>query len=278
MKTITYAIGDVHGRADLLHDLLGLVEADADAKGARAKIVFTGDYMDRGADSFGVVERLIQGPSRDGDSFVCLRGNHDDLFVKAVAGASGLPGWVHILFRHTITGYGQDRQNLRDGGRDLERHVEFLRSLPLTHDDGTHLFVHAGIRPGIPLDRQEDEDLIWIRAEFLEFDGELPRRVVHGHTIMGDDPVVKPNRISIDTGAFRSGILTAAVIDPDDKLAFLQTKGEPDRGAIVREMILMEILAGREITAGERQAHADYEAGRIDLATMERRARLAALG
>ena len=153
------------------------------------------------------------------------------------------------------------------------RHADFLRGLPLTHDDGTYLFVHAGIRPGVAIDRQRDDDLLWIRAEFLDHAGPLPRIVVHGHTIMGDAPVVMGHRISIDTGAYRSGILTAAVLDGAD-VSFLQAVGEPDRGAIVRELLLGAAMAGRTFSADALAADADYVAGRIDDAEMERRTRL----
>ena len=220
MKTITYAIGDIHGRSDLQDRLLAMIEADAAVRGARAKIVFTGDYVDRGPDSHGVVERLIAGPGRSIDEFVCLRGNHDDIFIRAATTGEDVPDWAAQLFDYTLESYGSDKGALL-------RHVAFFAGLPLTHDDGTRLFVHAGIRPGVPLDQQEDEDLIWIREEFLDYEPPLPRLVVHGHTIMGDCPVVTPNRVSIDTGAYRSGILTAAVFDGDE-LRFLQAIGAPD--------------------------------------------------
>jgi len=233
-RTVTYAIGDVHGRRDLLDTLLTRIQTDAEARNAAARIVFTGDYCDRGADSRGVIDRLIQGPAREGDSFVCLLGNHDDLFVKAVTTGDDVPTWAWFLLDHTLLSYGPA------GDPDMtsvEQHVEFLSSLPLTYDDGTYLFVHAGIRPGVPLAEQEREDLLWIREEFLTYDGALPRRVVHGHTIMGTEPVFRDNRISIDTGAFRTGVLTAAVLDGAD-VTYLQAEGAPDEGAIAREAYL----------------------------------------
>lgn len=272
MHTVTYAIGDIHGRLDLLEDLLGLVEADAEAQGARAKIVFTGDYLDRGADSFGVVERLIRGPRRPGDVFVCLRGNHDDLFNRAVTEGTGLPDWAWQLFWHTIRSYGLERGASGDWRPNaaMRRHAAFLAALPLTHDDGTHLFVHAGIRPGVALADQLEHDLIWIRDEFLHYPGALPRLVVHGHTIMGDRPVVTANRISIDTGAFRSGRLTAAVLD-GGAVRFLQAVGAPDRGAIVREAQLHARINGHAVPPETAAAHGAYLDGLIDLAEMTRR-------
>ncbi|MBB3937389.1 metallophosphoesterase family protein [Aureimonas phyllosphaerae] len=268
MHTVTYAIGDIHGRLDLLEDLLGKVEGDAEARGVRARIVFTGDYVDRGADSRGVIERLMAGPKRSQDEFVCLRGNHDDLFVRAITLGEGLPDWAWLLYWHTVVSYGLDRQSARDSDPTLNRHAEFLAGLPLTHDDGTHLFVHAGIRPGVALDLQAEQDLLWIRHEFLDYDGPLPRRVVHGHTIIGDLPIVTANRISIDTGAFQSGILTAAVIDGPE-ISFLQAVGEPDRSAVVREFELRAIVHGRVASPIALQAQCDYLEGRIGLADLQ---------
>jgi serine/threonine protein phosphatase 1 len=244
MRTITYAIGDVHGRLDLLDDLLHQIETHASVRDAAAKIVFTGDYVDRGYDSCGVVERLMAGPRRPQDRFVPLRGNHDDLLVRAATTGDGVPDWAWFLFNHTLESYGR-RAGTGDRLALLRRHVDYLSSLPLTHDDGHYLFVHAGIRPGVPLADQDEADLIWIRDEFLFFEGRLPRRVVHGHTIMGELPVTTVNRVSIDTGAFRTGRLTAAVLDEGAE-DFLQAIGKPDAGAIEREHRLM-LGAGRGV-------------------------------
>ena len=239
-RVVTYAVADIHGRLDLLRILLGLITADAAVRGARAKIVFTGDYVDRGRDSCGVIERLIAGPEREGDEFLCLRGNHDDLFTRSVTTGSMVPDWAWFLFDHTLESYASAPDGLTMNDR-LLRHVGFISALPLTHDDGRYLFVHAGIRPNVPLSDQNEEDLLWIREEFLDYTGRLPRRVVHGHTIIGDRPVFTANRISADTGAFRSGFLTAIVLDGEEE-SFIQAVGEPDAGAIERERILSEAM------------------------------------
>ena len=275
MTTTTYAIGDIHGRLDLLDDLLQQVEADATERGAAAKIVFTGDYMDRGAASYGVVERLLAGPRRAIDRFVPLRGNHDQLFVDAVTRGYGLPDWAWQLYTHTVKSYGLTVETLQGRDRELRRHAAYLASLPLTHDDGRYFFVHAGIRPGVLLARQSDEDLMWIREDFLTCEKALPRRVVHGHTIMGDRPVMTPNRISIDTGAYRSGILTAAVLD-GPIVSFLQAVGAPDRAALVREAILVEGIEGRVVTPALQALFDDFLAGRIELDEMTARRGIAA--
>ena len=274
MQTLTYAIGDIHGRLDLLEQLLERIAADAGAQGVRAKIVFTGDYVDRGPASYGVVERLIGGPQRSCDQFVCLRGNHDDLFARAVTTGEGLPDWAWQLYWFTIQSYGATRETLSANDADLRRHAAFLAALPLTHDDGINLFVHAGIRPGYAIADQLEQDLLWIRHEFLDYTGALPRRVVHGHTIIGAAPVVTGNRVSIDTGAYKSGILTAAVFEGHG-VRFLQAVGAPDRGAIVREALLGARIAGRTLSADTQRTLDDYLAGRIDIDEMEERMRLA---
>ena len=270
MHATTYAIGDIHGRLDLLDALLDTIDNDARTRGSRALIVFTGDYVDRGADSFGVVERLMAGPRRAEDRFICLRGNHDDLFVKAIRSGEGVPDWAWQLFGHTIVSYGLKPGDPAGEDHGLLRHAAFLAGLPLSHDDGRRFFVHAGIRPGVPIERQADEDLLWIRAEFLDHDGRLPRQVVHGHTIMGDHPVVTANRISIDTGAYRSGILSAAVLD-GDSVAFLQAIGEPDRGAIVRETKLFATVHGRTLEPAMQSLLDDLLAYRITVSDFETR-------
>ncbi len=272
MRSITFAIGDVHGRADLLDRLLGLIEDHTAARDAWAEIVFTGDYVDRGPDSFGAVERVMQGPRRPGDRFVPLRGNHDTLFADAVEGRA-VPDWAAFLHDHARLSYAAPATGEARNAA-LARHAGFLAGLPLTHDDGTRLFVHAGIRPGVPLDAQVEHDLIWIRHEFLDDPRPLPRRIVHGHTIVGDAPVVTDNRVSIDTGAYRSGRLTAAVFDGPEP-SFLQAVGEPDRGAIVREAILAARLAQRPLTAAMHAAFDAFVEGRIDAVELAQRTRAA---
>lgn len=244
---MTYSVADIHGRLDLLLNLLDLITADATSRNARAKIVFTGDYVDRGADSYGVIERLMAGPERPGDEFVCLCGNHDELFARSITTGSMVPDWAWFLFGHTLISY----QNAQDGltlRERLQRHVDFIGSLTLTHDDGIYFFVHAGIRPGVPLAQQTDEDLLWIRYEFLDYTGPLPRRVVHGHTIIGDHPIFTSNRISVDTGAYRSGRLTAVVLDNGEE-SVLQAVLQPDQAAVERELYLSEALEGGGLPA-----------------------------
>ena len=252
MHVITSAIGDIHGRLDLMQRALDLIEADAAREQAAAKIVFTGDFMDRGAHSCGVVERLLAGPRRP-----C------DLFARAATHGRDVPDWAWQLFFHTLASYGLDREGDWRADPRLRRHAAYLSGLPLTHDDGRYLFVHAGIRPGVPMQEQTEWDLLWIRDEFLNHEGPLHRRVVHGHTIMGDKPETRSHRVSIDTGAYRSGILTVAALD-GPAVRFLQAVGEPDRGAMVRELLLVEEIGGRTITPALRRSLDRFLAGAID--------------
>ena len=156
--------------------------------------------------------------------------------------------------------------------RQLARHAEFLRGLPLVHETGPYLFVHAGIRPGIALADQSEHDLLWIREEFLHHDGALPYRVVHGHTIVGDKPELRRHRVSIDTGAYRSGVLTAAVLDGPE-VTFLQAIGEPDRAALVREALLSAAIHGQTISGSLQRSFDTFLAGDIDTRELDRRLR-----
>lgn len=213
-----YAVGDIHGRADLLDRLHAAIRADAETRPAvERRIVYLGDYIDRGEDSAGVIDRLVAGPP-PGFAAVHLCGNHEDFLLRFLADASVAPHWLHNGGDATLASYGlaverdwvRLQRNLR---RALpRRHLAFLEGLALSHAAGGYLFVHAGIRPGLPLDRQRREDLLWIRGEFL--DSSVPHGpvVVHGHSIAGE-PEIRANRIGIDTGAYMSGRLTCLALE-----------------------------------------------------------------
>lgn len=220
-----YAIGDVHGRCDLLEAMHGLIgeEIARDSVGDW-RIVHLGDYVDRGPDSRGVLAFLAE---RAGDArIVSLLGNHDAgmLAFLATADHDGL------FARHggveTARSYGAELDfssavaALR-GARELARavpasHVVFLRDLQRSVAFGDFFFCHAGIRPGVPLDEQDPEDLIWIRGPFHNWPLPHPKVIVHGHT-PHHRPEVLPNRVNVDTLAFETGRLTALVIDGKDK-------------------------------------------------------------
>lgn len=223
-----YAIGDIHGYLDLLLEVVDAIEADLSRRRTeRAVTVFLGDYVDRGPDSRGVVEYLRSTPI-DGAERVCLKGNHEDWFLKARYGSEQESAWLTYGGMQTLASYGAPPDALagwrvEPGAQELlqrlvpESHVTFLEALPLMHLIGDYCFVHAGVRPGVPLDEQDPDDLIWIRDEFLYASRASDYYVVHGHT-----PVRKPeileHRANIDTGVFQSGNLTCLVLEADEKV------------------------------------------------------------
>ena len=230
-----YAVGDVHGRLDLLEDLLGRIEADDHArKPRRTVIIFLGDLIDRGPDSAGVIERLRT--YRPGSAKpIFLMGNHEEIMLRIVKGEmSLLADWIRFGGAECLQSYGLDPEEIRRLPRKaahraiLERipreHVSFLSSFADSASFGSYLFVHAGIRPGIPLSSQSIQDLRWIREPFLHEETDHGQIVVHGHTI-SEEAQLLPNRICIDTGAYRTGVLTALGIEGEERW-LLQTSAE----------------------------------------------------
>jgi serine/threonine protein phosphatase 1 len=218
-----YAVGDIHGKIELLRDLHYMIHADAYRHQARRNVlVYLGDYIDRGEDSRAVLDLLIAAPL-PGFSAVHLKGNHEDSMLRFLEDTGIGPAW--LLYGGVAT-LLIDPQGLRRAQRELSQrlpaaHQRFLEGLRLTHEEGDYLFAHAGVRPGVPLAEQASDDLLWIREEFLRSDEDFGRVVVHGHTI-ADMPDVKRNRIGIDTGAFASGHLTCLVLEGAE-WSFLQT-------------------------------------------------------
>ena len=231
---LLYAVGDIHGRLDLLEAILDRIEADARANGhvERRTLVFLGDYVDRGPDSRGVVDRAISGLPQGFDIHF-LKGNHEAILLSFLDDARVLDNWLLNGANATMLSYGVETERLARLGVPPEiwrkafaealpeAHLRFFKSLKLSVSFGDYLFVHAGVRPGVPLGAQSEADLIWIRAPFLEHAGPFDKIVVHGHT-PGKDPVARPNRIGIDTGAVFTGRLTALRLQ-DGSREFLQT-------------------------------------------------------
>ena len=229
-----YAIGDIHGRLDLLLELHELIADDAARSTAKRRVlVYIGDYIDRGPDSAGVLDLLLDRPL-PGFEIVHLLGNHEDTLLQFPDDMTVGPSWLTYGGVQTLASYlidvppgsWRDERELRRLQGEVRRrvprrHVEFMRGLPLTHVEGDYLFVHAGIRPGVPLERQERDDLLWIRDEFLRSPEDHGKIVVHGHTI-SEAPDQQPNRIGIDTGAFHTNRLTCVVLDRAGR-TFLQT-------------------------------------------------------
>ena len=230
-----YAIGDIHGRLDLLLRLHDLIRRDADISGAARRVaVYLGDYVDRGPDSYGVVDLLATQPL-DGFECVHLKGNHEELMLRFMADGSMARAWLGNGGGATLKSYGVSTLGILLGDSGFQRmrakldrtipntHRAFYSELNLRHIEGDYLFVHAGIRPGVPLADQEVEDLLWIRQEFLNAEDDFGKIVVHGYSITAR-PEVKANRIGIDTGAFRSDCLTCLVLDGATR-RFLDTSG-----------------------------------------------------
>ncbi len=222
-----YAIGDIHGRDDLLADLLARIEADSCERGpAKRIIVFLGDVIDRGPASAAVVERLRTYDPAD-TRIVFLAGNHEEVLLRILDGEKGLvPDWLRFGGAECIRSYGVDPGRLRrmspehaiDAIRSAipSSHAAFLRSFDDTFKAGDYLFVHAGIRPGIPLAEQSRTDLRWIREPVLTDRTEHGFVVVHGHTIR-EEVDECGNRIGIDTGAYRYNVLTALGLEGADR-------------------------------------------------------------
>jgi len=222
-----YAIGDIHGRADLLAELLAAIAADADRRAAKNRLVYLGDYVDRGPDSAAVVELVLDG-APPGFRVVALMGNHEEMMLRFLAGAIELGRtWMLNGGNTTLESYGVEPPEWLGGDAVFERardeldqrlptrHRRFFEGLALTHEAGDYLFVHAGVRPGVPLSRQLSQDLLWIRDEFLDSEEMFEKRIVHGHSI-APRPMIHPNRIGIDTGAYASGTLTALVLEGNE--------------------------------------------------------------
>ena len=223
--TLVYAVGDVHGRADLLEKMHAAILKDSlDVPAERKVVVYLGDYVDRGPASKKVVDILLDKPLK-GFERVHLMGNHEAFLIEFLNDLEAGPGWFFNGGLTTLSSYG-----VKIGKHDelsyevLQRvqsellakmpktHLDFYRTLDFSRTEGDFFFVHAGIRPGVPLDNQTDEDMLWIREEFLGCEDDFGKVIVHGHTITWE-PEVKPNRIGIDTGAFASGVLTALVLE-----------------------------------------------------------------
>ncbi|MDE2167470.1 MAG: serine/threonine protein phosphatase [Alphaproteobacteria bacterium] len=229
-----YAVGDIHGRLDLLARLHDLIAADAAASDARRRVVvYLGDYVDRGPDTRGVVDLLMRKPLA-GFEHIHLLGNHEDYLLQFLENPAVGPHWCSFGGLETLASYGVRLPSpflVRAAEYEIARqalaeqippaHVEFMRDLRLTHQEGDYFFAHAGVKPGVALAAQQAEDLLWIRDEFLDSDDDFGACVVHGHTIV-EAPEERPNRIGIDTGAFATGRLTALVLDGTAR-RFIQT-------------------------------------------------------
>jgi serine/threonine protein phosphatase 1 len=219
-----YAVGDVHGRADCLTELLERIESDlAESPVAESRVIMLGDYTDRGPQSRQVVEMLAARAEQE--NMVCLRGNHDDWFLRFLTDPDEGDGFLNWGGIQTLESYGVDLTGAIKSNAELAReltrlvplsHRRFLSRLRYWHEEGDYFFCHAGVRPGIALHFQDPHDLMWIRGEFHAHKGSFGKVVVHGHTPQASVDF-QPNRINIDTRAFDTGVLTALVLEGNEQ-------------------------------------------------------------
>jgi serine/threonine protein phosphatase 1 len=235
-----YVVGDVHGRVDLLAALLRKIAKDAvrlEPDVAR-ELIFLGDYVDRGPDSKGVIDLLLATVAeRDFWSVTCLKGNHEQALLQFLDDPELWPTWSEFGARETLLSYGvappprgSDPQAWAKASQALNAamppaHRRFLQSLALSVVRGDYLCVHAGVRPGAPLDRQVEEDLLWIRDEFLRNERRLEKVIVHGHTPM-EQAYVGAHRIGLDTGAYATSLLTAIKLKGAERTLIQARPGE----------------------------------------------------
>ncbi len=226
-----YCIGDIHGRFDLLQELHGRIRTDGEAFDGDCTVVYLGDYIDRGLHSREVIDELLRRPMGGFES-VCLLGNHEQTLLDFLRHPRAAGGWLTWGGRETLMSYGvplasyrvpEHIEEIRDDlhSRLPPDHLKFIRGMPLMHVAGDYLFVHAGIRPGVPLQEQSDEDLLWIRHDFTEDRQRHEHVVVHGHSI-SEEVTFRANRIGIDTGAYHTGVLTCLVLEGEGQ-RLLQT-------------------------------------------------------
>jgi serine/threonine protein phosphatase 1 len=251
-----YAVGDIHGRLDLLEDLLRTIEEDNAARPRKpTSVVFLGDFVDRGPDSAGVIEQLRTWQP-DGIEPVFLAGNHEEMLLRIMAGkAANVRRWLEFGGKECVTSYGVDPAQLerlddRRAGELLRKavpqaHRNFLEQLDDSFRFGDYLFVHAGIRPGVAIDQQTTADFRWIRDPFLSDTSEHGFVVVHGHTIF-EEVDERSNRIGIDTGAYRTGVLTALGIE-DDARWYLAAQEESALASRVLEPLRSERPTGQAL-------------------------------
>lgn len=222
---ITFAIGDIHGCSHKLESLVAACESVS--AGRQARLILVGDYVDRGPDAKGVIDLLMEKQLRDPERLVCLRGNHDQMLIAAAdkgRSDSDLMNWWANGGEQTLDSYG-----VGDPSEIPEEHLAWIRNLPLEMSDGKRLYVHAGVRPGIPVAEQNEHDLLWIREPFLSSQSDHGVFVVHGHTPTKTGlPDLRPNRLNVDTGACFGRRLTAAMFSDRQRgpVMFLNDLGQ----------------------------------------------------
>jgi len=220
-----YAIGDIHGRLDLLSELLARISSDIALRPtARPLYVFLGDYIDRGSASRETIDRLIEHGKTHESIF--LKGNHELIAIKCLSDRGLFDQWLRLGGLETLVSYGVPAETLANGKQIAElqsafhgalpqAHFRFFRDLKNSFECGDFFFAHAGVKPNVELSRQKENDLLWIRGEFLTSKDDFGKIVVHGHT-PAREIEVGPNRVNIDTGAFATGRLSCLVLEGEE--------------------------------------------------------------
>lgn len=251
-RQVVFAVGDVHGRSDLLAALLQEISLDPAVGAGAATLVFVGDYVDRGPDARGVVDQLLSLRARGLGAPVFLRGNHDQMLLDFLADPATGSGWMSVGGSATLTSYGLAPPGLsaelaawapiaRDFADALTpAHRVFLEDLQLFYRSGDYVFVHAGVRPGRPLERQTARDLLWIRQGFLNDRRPLPWTVVHGHTPC-ESVHADLRRIGIDTGAYVTDVLTALRLEGAARELLQTGRGADGSLAVIRRELSLPI-------------------------------------
>jgi serine/threonine protein phosphatase 1 len=254
---LVYAIGDIHGCDGLLTDLLARIAADmaGRARNGRPVLIFCGDYVDRGPHSPKVLDTLVRLQRRADVELHLLKGNHEQAMLDFIDMPDRNASWVEFGGAQTLVAYGvaapvpgqAPRDCLRARDDLMERmpasHLRLLQGLELMVQIGDYAFVHAGVRPGTPLDRQVEDDLLWIRQGFIDAPGPFDRIIVHGHSWKSDQPVLLDHRMGIDTGAYATGVLTALRLE-NDAFEILQARRRRDEGSGAGEATEAPVRSG----------------------------------
>jgi serine/threonine protein phosphatase 1 len=226
---LVYAVGDVHGRYDLLKELMARIAADAaaHARGRRPILIFCGDYVDRGPNSAEVIESLLWLQRNASFDLHLLKGNHEQALLAFLDDPESAIDWISFGGAETLRSYGvtpprpeaeiADYQRARDKLLDgmPASHLRLMERLELIVGIGDYAFAHAGVRPGVPLERQSEDDLLWIRRGFLDSHSRFEKIVVHGHSWRDSRAEILDHRIGLDTGAYQTGVLTAVRLEDE---------------------------------------------------------------
>jgi serine/threonine protein phosphatase 1 len=227
---ITHAIGDVHGRADLLRSAFDWIADQVTSTAEGTRVILLGDLIDRGPASMEVIDLVLAGiPETE---IVVLRGNHEQMMLDALRNPRSIHAahWIKQGGIETLMSYGWRPEDGYDVSCIPADHLNFINSLPLFFEDETRFFVHAGMRPGLTPGQQDPDDFIWIREDFLFSDWSFGKIVVHGHTPNSQGPEIRENRINLDVFAYKTGRLAIATFRgpaPLPRITFCEPKPAP---------------------------------------------------